>query len=119
MRLRGVLMVTLAAVPVDPNQLDLLTLVADNATPLGQLHRDDFEQACRAVAFNDLVDPNLVSAWLHARFGEVNSRWLSAMWCAGCGPSGFMDKTDTWVPIDGTHSKGNSNKQIRLRRLRT
>lgn len=112
-------MTTLAAVPVDPNQLDLLTLVADTQTPLGQLHRDDFEAACRAVAYDDLVDPNLVSAWLHARFGEVKPQWLSAMWCAACGPNGFMTKTDTYVPIDGTHSKGNANKTVRLRRLRT
>jgi hypothetical protein len=111
-------MTTLAAHDLDPNQLDLLALVADNSTPLGRLHRDDFEQACRAVEFDGIVDPNLVSAWLHTRFGEVKPQWLSAMWCASCGPSGFMDKTDAYVPIDGKHSKGNANKSVQLRRLR-
>lgn len=112
-------MTTLAANELDPNQLDLLDAIADNVTPLGRLHRDDFEQACRAVAYQGLVNPNAVSAWLHAKFGEVNARWLSAMWSSACGPKGFMSKTDEWVPIDGTHSRGNSNKSVRLRRLRT
>lgn len=113
-------MTTLAAIPVDPNQLDLLTLVADNSTPLGQLHRDDFEEACRAVAtFNGWVNPNRVSAWLHDKVGDVNPRWLSAQWAPACGPNGFMDKTEVEVPIDAAHSKGNGNKTVRMRRLRS
>jgi hypothetical protein len=109
----------LAAHDLDPNQLDLLQLVADNDTPLGRLHRDDFEAACRAVADADgWVNPNAVSAWLHARWGEIDPRWYSAQWAPACGPKGFLIKTDAWVPIDGEHSRGNSGKSVRMRRLR-
>jgi hypothetical protein len=114
-------MTTLAASPVDPHQLDLLDLLADADTPLGRLHRDDFEQACRAVADADgWVNPNLVSAWLHARWGEIDPRWYSAQWAPACGPKGFMDKhPEVRVQIDGKHSRGNSNKDVVYRRLRT
>lgn len=114
-------MTTLAAVPVDPDQLDLLSLVADNDTPLGQLHRDDFERACRMVADSDgWVNPNHVSAYLHQRFGQVDARWYSAMWSAASGSrSGFLDTyRDVTVPIDGKHSRGNANKVLPMRRLR-
>jgi hypothetical protein len=112
-------MTTLAAHDLDPNQLDLLQLVADNETPLGRLHRDDFEAACRAVADDaGWVNPNLVSAWLHARWGEIDPRWYSAQWAPACGPKGFMDKTDVRVQIDATHSRGNGNKDVVYRRLR-
>jgi hypothetical protein len=111
--------VHLSAIPVCDDQLDLLTLVADNDTPLGRLHRDDFEAACRAVADdNGWVNPNAVSAWLHARFGEINPRAYSAAWAGACSKNGFMSKTDAWVPIDGEHSRGNSGKSVRMRRLR-
>jgi glycine/D-amino acid oxidase-like deaminating enzyme len=113
-------MTTLAAHDLDPNQLDLLQLVADNDTPLGRLHRDDFEQACRAVADVDgWVNPNLVSAWLHARWGEINPRAYSAAWAGACSKSGFMDThRDIQVPIDGKHSRGNGGKTLPMRRLR-
>lgn len=110
--------VALAATPVDPAQLDLLSCLAESTTPLGKLHADDFRQACEAVAFNDIVDPNLVSAWLHARFGDINPRWYAAQWAPACGPKGFMSTLAETVPIDGRHSKGNSNKAVHLRRLR-
>ena len=109
----------LSSAPVEAEQLDLLTALADVESPLGRLHADDFQHACRIVADTDgTVNPNHVSAYLHQRFGEINSRWLSAMWCSSCGPKGFLDKTDEWVPIDSTNSKGNGNKSVRLRRLR-
>lgn len=113
-------MTNLAATPVDPDQLDLLSLVADEQTPLGQLHRDDFRRACLAdAATNDgWVHPSRVSALLHRWFGEVNPRWLSAQWVPACGPDGFLDKTDRWAPIDPEHSRGNGGKSVRLRRLR-
>lgn len=113
-------MTQLAAIPVCDDQLDLLTLVADNATPLGKLHRADFEEACRAVADADgWVNPNLVSAWLHARFGEINPRAYSAAWSSACGPNGFMDThREIQVPIDGKHSRGNGGKTLPMRRLR-
>lgn len=112
-------MTTLAAVPVMDDQLDLLNLITQKSSPLGKLHADDFRAACEAVEYEGIVDPNLVSAWLHARFGEVKPQWYSAMWAGACGPKGFLDKTETWVPIDGTYSRGNANKRVQLRRLRT
>jgi hypothetical protein len=113
-------MTSLAAVPVDPDQLDLLSLVADEQTPLGSLHRDDFRRACHADAMthDGWVHPNRVSALLHRWFGDVNPRWFSSQWAPACGPNGFLDKTDIQVPIDATHSKGNGNKTVRLRRWR-
>lgn len=114
-------MTTLAATPVDPDQLDLLALVTDNETPLGSLHRDDFRAACMvdAAHHQGWVHPSRVSAILHDRFGEINPRALSAQWAPACGPNGFLDKSDEWAPIDPEHSKGNGGKTVRLRRLRT
>lgn len=112
-------MTTLASHALDPDQLDLLACIADVETPLGSLHRDDFEAACRAVADSDgTVNPNHVSAYLHSRFGEINPRAYSAQWAGACSRSGFMTNTDEWVQIDGTRSRGNSGKSVRLRRLR-
>lgn len=110
----------LAAIPVCEDQLDLLSLVSDNDTPLGQLHRDDFRAACveDGRAHNGMVHPSRVSLILHNRFGEINARSLSAQWAGACGPNGFMDKTDIQVPIDARLSKGNGGKTVRLRRLR-
>lgn len=114
-------MTILAARPVDENQLDLLSLVTDNETPLGSLRRADFEVACRddAADHDGLVHPSRVSALLHDRFGEINPRWLSAQWAPACGPNGFLRKTDLEAPIDPEHSKGNGNKSVKLRRLIT
>lgn len=111
--------VHLAAIPVCDDQLDMLTLIADEQTPLGKLHADDFRQACVAVADNHgYVNPNLVSALLHERFGEIKPQWYSAMWSASCGPNGFMDKHSHEVPIDPRYSLGNGNKAVKWRRLR-
>lgn len=114
-------MTTLAAVPVDPNQLDLLSLVADTETPLGSLHADDFRHACYFDAVNNdgWVHPSRVSAALTRRFGEFNPRWFSAQWAPACGPNGFLDKTEVEAPIDSSVSKGNGNKTVKLRRWRT
>lgn len=113
--------INLAAVPMCDDQLDLLSLVADNVTPLGTLHRDDFRAACQrdAAEHDGWVHPSRVSAILHRWFGEVNPRWLSAQWAPSCGPDGFLDKTDVEAPIDPTHSRGNGNKTTKLRRWRT
>ena len=111
-------MTALAHDALDADQLDLLALVADTDTPLGSLHADDFRAACEATQHEGVVNPNLVSAWLHARFGEINPRWLSAMWSSACSRKGFLDKTDEWLPIDPTHSRGNGGKRVRARRLR-
>ena len=114
-------MTTLAAVPVDPNQLDLLNEITDNATPLGSLHATDFRAACqRDAGDNDgWVHPSRVSAILTRWFGEYNPRWFSAQWAPACGPKGFLDKTDVEAPIDAAVSKGNGNKLVKLRRWRT
>lgn len=113
-------MTRLAVRPVDEAQLDLLSLVTDNVTPLGSLRRADFEAACRddAADHDGWVHPSRVSAILHARFGEINPRWLSGQWAPACGKNGFLDKTTTLAPIDPTHSRGNGNKDVKLRRLR-
>ena len=111
----------LAARPVDPDQLSILDLVTDIETPLGKLHADDFRAACVEVgrANDGWVHPSKVSRLLHARFGEVNPRWLSGMWASGCSGKGFMDKSDERRPIDPEFSRGNGAKDVRLRRLRT
>lgn len=115
-------MTTLATHPLDPNQLDLLTAIADVESPLGSLRFADFRAACVAdgEAHEGWVNPNRVSALLHDRFGEIGPNAYSGMWAPACGrgPCGFMDKTDVEVPIDPTHSKNNGNKGIKLRRLR-
>ena len=114
-------MTTLAATPILPGQMDLLNLITDTSTPLGSLHRDDFEAACRAVAHRGgWVNPNDVSAELHRRFGEINPNQYSAMWSSSCAKAGFMDThRDRRVPIDSTRSRGNGAKEVPMRRLRS
>lgn len=99
---------------------DLLDLIADTHTPLGVLRMDDFRAACRddALAHDGWVHPSRVSALLHDRFGEIDSRSFSAKWAPACGRDGFLDKTDTLAPIAAEHSRGNGNKSVRLRRWR-
>lgn len=111
----------LAAIPVCDDQLDLLALVTDNETPLGSLHRDDFRAACMvdAAHHQGWVHPNRVHALLIERFGEVGPQWFSAQWAPACGPKGFLDKTGVMASIDPTHSRGNGNKAVELRCLRT
>jgi hypothetical protein len=113
-------MTTLATTSIIDGQLDMLALVADESTPLGKLHAADFRLSCESVADDDgWVNPNLVAAHLRARFGDINPRAYSAMWAGACGKNGFMDThRDVLVPIDGTNSRGNSNKSVPMRRLR-
>jgi len=113
--------IQLAATPIDPAQMSLLDEITDTSSPLGSLHRADFEAACRAVAdASGWVNPNDVSAELHRRFGEINPNQYSGMWSGACGSkSGFMTTyRDLLVAIDSTHSRGNSNKSLPMRRLR-
>ena len=112
--------IQLAATPIDPAQMSLLDEITDTSSPLGSLHRADFEAACRqdGASNGGVIHPSRVSAILHARFGEINSRALSAAWAGACGPRGFMDKCDTWLPIDPEFSKGNGAKAVRARVLR-
>lgn len=111
-------MTILAARPLDDP--DLIDGVADTITPLGLIRMADFEEACRADAdaHGGWVHPSRVSAILHARFTEIDPRSFAAKWAPACGPDGFLDKTEMPAPIDPTHSKGNGNKLVRLRRWR-
>ncbi len=114
-------MTALAVRPVDAETQETLHAVAGVSSPLGKLHADDFRRACEAVAFahpDGLIHPSAVSAELHRVHGEIAPRWLSSMWAAGCSRSGFMDKTDVREPIDPTFSRGNGEKDVRMRRLR-
>lgn len=115
-------MTTLAAIPVHPDQLDLLDQITDVESPIGKLHALDFQAACVAVgrANDGWVNPNAVSALLHETFGEINPRWYSGMWTSGCGKkNGFMITHRSFcVPIAPKYSKGNSNKYLPMRRLR-
>ena len=113
-------MTILSTRPVDPDQLSILDLVTDAETPLGHLHADDFRAACLEVgrANGGWVHPSKVSRVLHLAFGEVNPRWLSAMWGSGCSSKGFMDKTTVQRPIDPEFSRGNGGKDVFLRTLR-
>lgn len=114
-------MTTLSARPVeDPDQL---ALIADDWTATARPFAEAFRDACLAEAVgNDRwVDPNRVRRRLIAEFGATgyDPRQLSALWSASCGRSGFLDKTDVEVPIVGEGSRGNANKNVRLRRWRT
>lgn len=114
-------MTTLATHPLNPDQLNLLDTITAVETPLGSLRFDDFKAACieDGNRHEGWVNPNRVSAILHDRFGEINPRSLSAWWASGCSRGkGFMDKSTVEVPIDPTHSKGNGNKSLPMRKLR-
>lgn len=113
-------MTSLATAPLSPDQLDLLSLLADEHTPLGLLAMADFKAACwqDARAHDGWVHPSRVSAILHDRFGEIHPQSLSAKWAPACGPNGFLDKDDRPAHLDGTHSKGNGNKSVPYRRWR-
>lgn len=108
-------MTTLATRPVsDP---DLLSLLADEQTPLGKPLADKFRVACKRVADANAgdVDPNKVRALL-LDDPDYSPRQYAALWAPACGPNGFLRKTGVRVPIAGEGSKGNSNKDIELRR---
>lgn len=108
-------MTTLSVRPVsDP---DLLDLLADQHTPLGKPLADKFRAACKRVAdsHGGDVDPNLVRAEL-IDDPDYDPRQYAALWAPACGRSGFLRKTDVRVPICGQGSRGNSGKDVPLRR---
>ena len=111
-------MTTLATRPVD--EPDLLAQLADQVTTLGKPFADAFRDACYAdaIAHDGEVHPSRVSALLRRHHGDFDPRRFSAMWAPACGREGFLDKTDRLAPIDPEHSKGNGNKDVRLRRWR-
>jgi hypothetical protein len=107
----------LAAYPLDPDLLDELALIADTETPLGIDLADRFRAACRADAaeHGGWIHPNHVTARLVADDPDVNRRRISALWATAEAPGGYLRKTDEWRQIDGSVSKGNGNKSVRLR----
>lgn len=111
-------MTSLSTRPVE--NPDELALFGDNWTSLGKPFADAFRDACKADAdANDgWVHPSRVSALLHKEFGDFNPRQFSASWAPACGREGYLDKTDRKAPIDPSVSKGNGNKDIKLRRWR-
>jgi len=112
---------TTAARPVDPEQADLLTLIADEWTTLGKPFADAFRDACwdDAIENAGTVNPNRVRKVLMKR-NDYDPRQLSALWGSACSTKrGFLDKTDERVDIDPDGSKGNGNKDVLLRRWRT
>lgn len=113
-------MTTLATAPIQGDLLDELALLADPYTPRGLDDAARFEAACRAVAVDGWVNPNDVRARLTVD-GELQiaPRKYAALWLAATGRAGFMDThRDRLVPITGAGSKGNTNKQVPLRKLR-
>jgi hypothetical protein len=111
-------MTTLASRPLeDPDQL---ALIADDWTPLAVDKAEAFKAACwaDARAHDGWVHPNRVSSLLAVSLPDFDPRWFSARWAPACGRDGFLDKTDRLAPIDAAVSKGNGNKEVRLRRWR-
>ena len=124
-------MTTLSARPVE--NPDQLALFADEWTVTRKPLADCFREVCRAEAerHDGWVNPNNVRAAVleamtagllidadGAVLAEINHRQYSALWSTACARSGYLDKTDVEVPINGAHSTGNSNKNVRLRRWR-
>lgn len=98
---------------------DLLSLIADPWTTLAKPFADRFRDACLADghAHAGEVNPSRVRARLIASGGIDNPRQLSAMWSTATARGGYLVNTETWVPITGEGSRGNTNKSVRLRRL--
>ena len=112
-------MTTLSVRPVDDP--DQLALIADDMTVIGKPFADAFRDACLAdaVAHDGWVHPSRVSAILRRHYGDFDPRRFSASWGPACRPEGgYLDKTKREEPIDPAVSKGNGNKDVRLRRWR-
>lgn len=111
-------MTSLATHPVDDP--DLLTLLADELTPLGKPLADAFREACRTEAelHDGWVNPNNVRARLLGH-PSYEPRQYAALWAPACGRSGYLNKTTERVQISGEGSRGNGNKDVLLRRWRT
>ena len=110
-------MTILSARPVsDPDEL---ALFADNWTALHKPFADAFHDATIADGrgHDGEVNPNRVRLALLDHI-DFNPRQFSALWGTACAADGWLDKTDVRVPIAGEGSRGNGNKDVRLRRLR-
>ncbi|WP_232676722.1 hypothetical protein [Nocardioides sp. R-C-SC26] len=105
-----------ASASVDPDG-DLLALIADPWTARGVAFGNAFREACRHVAKNNagVVNPNRVRALL-LDHPDYDPRRLAAMWShASTCRDAYLKTTKRWVPITGEGSRGNRNKQVRLR----
>jgi hypothetical protein len=113
-------MTSLATAPLDPDQLDMLALLADEHTPLGIDLADRFRDACRAEAeaHDGWVHPSNVTGRLKAQDPGVNTRRVSALWSTATSRDGYLDNTDRPARLDGSVSKGNGNKHATYRRWR-
>lgn len=112
---------TTLATHTDPDQLDMLALIADPWTPTRAEFADIFRTCCRAEAdaHDGWINPSAVRARIRERVGDhYNARQLSALWCHASGPGGYLDKTDRPVRITGEGSRGNANKSTVYRRWR-
>lgn len=106
-------MTTLGTYALD--EPDLLALIAADRNLA-----DRFREAAwkEAVDCGGLVHPSRVTARLKADDPDLNPRQLSALWSVATGRDGYLDNTEEWVRIDGSVSRGNGNKTVRLRRWR-
>lgn len=96
---------------------DELALIADGMTPLSVDLAEQFREACLAEAreHGGWINPCRVTARLKDRDADVNVRRISALWSTAAAPDGYLDRTEHYVQIDGSVSRGNSNKSVALR----
>lgn len=98
---------------------DLLSLIADEHTPLSRMVADRFREACRADAreHDGEVNPNRVrERLLVGGVLDIEPRKYSSLWSTACARGGYLEKTKEWRPIEGEGSRGNGNKSVLLRR---
>lgn len=99
---------------IDDDTADLLTLVADESSPIGRDVPDLFLDACRrdAMAHDGLVSVNRVRMLLADR--DIPPRRYSAMWSNFTGAGRPMVKSDEWETCEGSTS-GNDGRPFKLR----
>lgn len=100
---------------------DELALFADGWTVLNKPVADQFREMCwqDALAHDGEVNPNRVrERFLVDGVLSVDPRQYSALWSTACAADGYLDMTDVKVGIEGEGSKGNTNKDVRLRHWR-
>lgn len=101
--------------PVDDETNDLLALVADLDSPIGQDDPDIFLAACRrdAMAHGGEVSVNRVRELLSDQ--GIEPHRYSAFWNTFTGRGRPMQKADGWETCSGSTSR-NDGRPFRLRR---
>ena len=103
---------------VDHETCDLLSLVSDGNTILGQLRLARFLEACKSDAdtHDGIVSVNRVRALLTID-GElqIDPRAFSGLWSTNTGPGKAMVKTGSWIVCEGSGS-GNDGRPYPERR---